>query len=468
MKNINSTKQAILWGGVSFIFYDVFQVLSTIIMARLLSPDIYGGYAVIQTIFLMIASGSCSVFLSQTYEASDKSRIRWDLMYGSAIIINSILIIINSITSFFLYFIYEKIELAIAMLLMSLVFIVEVPASVNIQAMKIRGEWKRLRIIIILGSISSSLIGIFLAYKGFGIYSLVFQATFTAIPPALDFLLRQQRQKISFNYREMREIFIFGGNRTVSSIGEKISKVVEQLNISNQYGLGQLGILSKGFGIGSMFCGRLGSLCVEIIAPIVSSSQPRSEIFRKKVSISLKLMVSIILPIIFIFSKYSEPLILLILGNKWGDINIYITKIMVISGLIGIISMTSNFLVLNLQKNSLLKLEIFGYALQLLNSILLIWISLELYLTITSCLLVLQLIGQTILLIKGDGLSLINISEVLFFSLPSFILSLVINIYLLDTNIFIGATQFIFTYIVSIILLRFKEINFILNLMRIR
>jgi O-antigen/teichoic acid export membrane protein len=72
---------------------DIFQLITTMIMSRILTPNIYGSFALIQTVFLIISSGSSSIFVNQSYEAENKEEINWGLMMGGAIIVNTILII---------------------------------------------------------------------------------------------------------------------------------------------------------------------------------------------------------------------------------------------------------------------------------------------------------------------------------------------------------------------------------------
>jgi hypothetical protein len=82
---------SLLWGGGFTIFRDVVQLVSMLILIRLLAQVDYGRVALARTIVDLLAVVSFGTFATHTLQAREPAEIDWQAHFTAGVVINSVL-----------------------------------------------------------------------------------------------------------------------------------------------------------------------------------------------------------------------------------------------------------------------------------------------------------------------------------------------------------------------------------------
>jgi O-antigen/teichoic acid export membrane protein len=90
-----SAGASLLWGGGFTIFRDVVQLVTMLILVRLLAPADYGRMALAQTIVGLLAVMSFGTLVTHALQARDPAEIDWQAHFTAAAVINSVLALLT-------------------------------------------------------------------------------------------------------------------------------------------------------------------------------------------------------------------------------------------------------------------------------------------------------------------------------------------------------------------------------------
>src|SRR6476469_3152322 len=86
-----SARTSLLWAGGFTIFRDVVQLVSMLILIRLIAPADYGRVALARTIVDLLAVVSFGTFATHTLQAREPAEIDWQAHFTAGAVINSVL-----------------------------------------------------------------------------------------------------------------------------------------------------------------------------------------------------------------------------------------------------------------------------------------------------------------------------------------------------------------------------------------
>ncbi|MEZ9590574.1 lipopolysaccharide biosynthesis protein [Vibrio breoganii] len=319
------------WSAVEILFTRVFQLIVTIFLARILSPNDFGIIAIIMmavSLSQVVVDGGISSALIRKNTPTDEE-------FSTAFIINIVMSILLYVLIFLLspYIsgFYQNPLLTDAIRICSVILIVNAFAFIPRVIFTIRMDYLSLGKSSIVSSTISGSIAIYLANNDWQYWALVSQVVTGALLNALILnLICKKRINISFNLEVARELFKYGYKILLSGLLEVLFKNIYIII------LGKIGS-SKAVGYFSQ-SDRLSLLPIisitqifqrvnfQIMVKVQNDVFELSNVYR----ISYNLFVVIFVPICVYMASYSDDLISLLLGQQWNEISL-IFSIMIIS-----------------------------------------------------------------------------------------------------------------------------------------
>ena len=244
------TFKGLFWSFLSQGGRQVSQIIITTILARLLSPNDFGTLAMVTvfTNFAMIFSEmGISGALVQKQDIHDRH-------YYSAFWLNIIVgigltLIFIAVSPLIAWF-YKKPELKPILFMVAFNFLFSSFAIIQQTILTKAMDFKSLAIRDIIAMILAGIVGITLAYHGFGVWSLVYQLiAYTIINVFLLWILSPWRPKLEFDITDIKDIFHFSSNATGFNILNYFSRNIDQLLIGKFLGSEVLGYYSLAYKI---------------------------------------------------------------------------------------------------------------------------------------------------------------------------------------------------------------------------
>lgn len=312
------TLSGIKWTGIESLALQVIQFGISIIIARILTPSEYGLIGMIG-IFLAVAttfvdSGMTNALVRKKKVTNYDYSTVFIFNIGISIVCYSILFVCSPFIAEF--FNEPELENIVRVISLNLV----IGAIGGVQGAKFTRElnFKVLAKISTSSALISGIIGVFLAYTGFGVWALVFQQVFNVtIAAVLKFLLSKWKPAFEFSSKSFKELFGFGSKLLASGLLNTIYIHLTTLLIGKFYTPRDLGYYSRGQSFPQLLDTTILNVLGKVTFPILSRYQDRKEdlvhIYRKYIKVTSMIIYFVLL----LLAALSKPVILILLTEKW-------------------------------------------------------------------------------------------------------------------------------------------------------
>lgn len=296
--------------GVSFIV--------SIILARLLEPEVYGTVAlvtVITTIFQVFVDSGMGNALIQKKDADN-------LDFSSVFYFNFTVCIILYfgmwIMAPFIATFYEMPELTPLVRVISLTLIISGVKNVQQAYVSRNLLFKKFFFSTLGGTIFSAFLGIWMAYRGLGPWALVAQQlSNAAIDTLILWLTVKWRPQLVFSFFRLRELFAFGWKLLASSLLDTIYNNLRSLIIGKLYSSADLAYYNKGKQFPNLFVANINTSIDSVLLPIMSNEQDNREKVKSMTRRSIMVSTYIMAPFMMGLAFVATPLIRLLLTDMW-------------------------------------------------------------------------------------------------------------------------------------------------------
>ena len=294
------------------------QFIIQIFLARLLSPNDYGTIALI-TVFIAIANvfvqSGFNIALIQKQNADEKD---FSSVFYVSLLVSGILYIILFLTAPLIANFYNIQELINIIRILSLTLFLGAFNSIQNVVISKKMAFKKLFYSSFGAIIISGMIGIIFAYKGFGVWTLVYQQLINQFVICLIlWFIVEWRPKLLFSFRRVKNLFYFGGKLLLSGLLDTGYREITNLIVGKIYTPAMLGYYNRGNQFPSLIINNFNGSIQSVIFPVLASVQDNKirvkEITRRAIVTSSYIVFPAMIGLITI----SEPMIRLILTEKW-------------------------------------------------------------------------------------------------------------------------------------------------------
>lgn len=296
--------------GVSFIV--------SIVLARLLAPDVYGTVAlvtVITTILQVFVDSGMGNALIQKKDADnlDFSSVFYFNFVVCLALYAGMWIAAPLIASF-----YEIPELTSLVKVVSLTIVISGVKNVQQAYVSRHMLFKRFFFATLGGTIFSAFLGIWMAYKGYGVWALVAQQlSNAAIDTLILWITVKWRPKLMFSLARLKGLFSYGWKLLASSLIDTVYTNIRQLIIGKLYSSADLAYYNKGRQIPNLFVTNINTSIDSVLLPVMSKEQDNKERVRTMTRRAVMTSTYIMAPLMMGLAFMATPVIRLLLTDKW-------------------------------------------------------------------------------------------------------------------------------------------------------
>ena len=159
-------------------------------------------------------------------------------------------------------------------------------------------QFKRFFFATIGGTIGAAVIGITMAYLGFGVWALVAQQLFNVtIDTIVLWITVKWRPRKQFSFQRLKGLYSFGWKLLVSSLLETVYQNIRQLIIGKIYSTESLAYYNRGTQFPSLIITNINSSIDSVLMPALSNEQDNIEKVRNMTRRSVKTSIYIIAPL---------------------------------------------------------------------------------------------------------------------------------------------------------------------------
>lgn len=290
----------------------------SIILARLLLPSDYGVIALI-TIFIDIAN----VFVSSGFGAAlvqkkDADEVDFSSVFYFSIVMSWVLYLIVFLGAPMVAGFYGKEILTPVLRVMALKLPLAGINSVQHAYVQKKMLFKRFFFSTLIGTMGSAIVGIVMAYMGFGAWALVAQYLFNSTMDTfvLWFTVRW-RPILAFSPERMKYLFSFGWKMLASELIHTSYKQIRSLIIGKVYTEKDLAFYNQGGKLPNLIVTNINSSVSSVLFPAMTLKQDDTAKMKEMVRLSIRVSSYIMWPLMIGLLVMSEPIVRLIFTDKW-------------------------------------------------------------------------------------------------------------------------------------------------------
>ena len=308
----------VIWKFAERILAQVVSLVVSIVLARLLMPEDYGAIAMV-IVFITIANvfvtAGIPSALVQKKNADDKD---FSTVFYFNLAFSCLLYLIIFIAAPFIASFYRFPVLCPVLRVMGIRIIVAGVNSVQHSYVARHMMFKKYFWSTLFGTLLSGVVGIALAYKGFGVWALVAQYMVnTSVDTIVLFITVRWRPTKYFSWTRAMSLLKFGWKILFEGLSETIATQLKSLIIGKVYTSSDLGFYTKGQQFPSLIVTNINSSISSVLFPAISNEQDDMDRVKELLRKAVRLSSYIIFPTITGLALVAEPLVNIVLTPKW-------------------------------------------------------------------------------------------------------------------------------------------------------
>lgn len=308
----------VAWSAIDRFSSQGIQFVFSILIARVLLPKDYGIVAMLD-IFLAISrtfidSGFCTALIRKT----DRTEADFSTVFYFNVFISLFIYIVLWFLSPLIAEFYDIPLLARVTKIIALTLIFGALSAVQGVHLSINIDFKSRAVISISTTIITGIVGLWMAYSGYGVWSLVAQSLISSIIRCiLMWIVVRWIPKLMFSWNSFRALFGFGSKLLVSSLIDTVYNNMYTLVIGKAFTANSLGVYSKASSLANYPSSNITNVLHSVMFPVLSSIQNDSQRLKSVYIKFLRLSAFIVFPLMIGLASLADPIIRFLLTDRW-------------------------------------------------------------------------------------------------------------------------------------------------------
>lgn len=292
--------------------------LTSLILARLLSPQEFGLIAMI-SVFIALGDGviksglTNSLIRSENLDESDYSTVFYFNLLGSFVVYGILYFSAPWIANF-----YNQSQLTEIIQIYGVIFIVNAFSAVQLARLTKQLDFKTQMIVALPSIVISSTIGIYMAYNGYGVWSLVWNSL---IQSGLSTVQLWYHSKwipvLKFSTEKFKYHFNYGFKIMISGIIDILFTNIYAIIIGKYFIPAQVGFYNRASTLQMFPVINLSMILSKVSFPLFAKIQNDNEKLKEVYKKLMQMVTFLIAPTLIFMGVLAEPLFRFLFTEKW-------------------------------------------------------------------------------------------------------------------------------------------------------
>lgn len=315
---MRTVRNAILHSAVGKYLFNIISLINTIVIARLLSPEEIGTFAIASALVMIMAD--FRILGANTYLIREKvlTKAKIQSSYGLTIMISWSLGTLIMFSSFWVSDFFEVEDLGIIFFMLSTSFFLAPFTSIP-NALLVRNYYfDRISAIAVAAGIFQLLSTISFILLGFSYYALAIGHIVSVVITFILGMYATRDQSLVWpKFRQMKPIVSLGIYSTLGNSFRSMQMTAPDLIIGKLGSTAQVAIFSRGLGFINFVTDSIYAGVLPVVQPFLSKKKNDGEDLAKAYTQASTIMLSIILPVMSVTSVVALPVIDIMFGEQW-------------------------------------------------------------------------------------------------------------------------------------------------------
>ena len=355
----DKTVKGVGWSVIDSVLGQGITFLVGLVLARLLSPSEYGLIGIV-TIFITVFNAIIDSGFSQ---AVIRKKEADNTDYNTMFITNMVLSVFLYIVLFFcapaIAHFFDRPELTTLTRVMGVVMIINALAITQNTVLTKRIDFKTKTKASLISAVLSGVVGIGMAYAGYGVWALVGQQITKQLTNTVCLWgFNKWWPNFSFSIDSFKYMWSFGWNLLASSLLDNIWNQLYQVVVGKFYSPATLGQYSRSKEYASIFSSNIQSIVGRVSFPVLAEIQDDKNRLLGAYRRIIKTTMFVTAVCMISLGAVSEPMIYCLIGPQWHQAATFLPLICISMSLYPLHAINLNMLKVLGRSDLFLKLEI--------------------------------------------------------------------------------------------------------------
>jgi len=318
-------KSAYVWGLLGRFAPQSIHLITTMILARCLTPEDYGKIGVLAIIFtvanvLLDAGLGGSLVKEKKLTPVDCSTIGFFNLIVSAVIYTILFVSADYVEAYF-----EIDDLSSILRYISLVFPFTALGIVPKALLNRKLAFKETFYNSIVGVIVASIVSIIMAFNGCGVYSLVaYQVVVESVTVLCNCITAKYVILLQFSFASLKRLLPFGLFTSMITIIDTVYGNLMTVLLGKYLTVQQAGYMSQAQRIEGVSASSIASAINIVSFPIMTKLKDDKSSFEKEAMSTITMIASFSFPLLVTIAVFAKEVLMILLGSQWVDASEYL------------------------------------------------------------------------------------------------------------------------------------------------
>ena len=325
------TVKGMMWSSIDRFSTQGIQFVFSILIARLLLPSDYGVVAMLNIFLAVSQTFIDSGFGTALIRKLDRTEVDFSTVFYFNIAVSLFFYGVLWLASPYIAAFYDIPLLEDVTKVVALTLVFSSLSGIQNAKLAINLDFKKRAKISVSTTVLTGAVGLWLAYNGYGVWALVVQSVFSALLRSmLLWAWVRWLPRLTFSWNSFREMFSFGSKLLASALLDTVYNNVTTLVVGKVFSPSVLGVYARAGSLAQYPSSNITGVLQGVTFPVLSSIQNEPERLANAYKRFLRLSAFIIFPLMVGLAAVADPLIRIVLTDKWEGA-IYLLQIICFS-----------------------------------------------------------------------------------------------------------------------------------------
>lgn len=312
------TIRGVFWSSVERFSTQGIQFIFSFVIARQLMPSDYGLVAMLG-IFMAIAQAFIdSGFSNALIQKKNRTNIDYSTVFYFNIVVGFLFYLLIVCFAPLIASFYHQPQLKEITMWVALNFVFNAFSAVQRAKLTINLDFKRQAWISLISVLIGGIFGIWMAFNGFGVWTLVYQGLLiNLLNTVFLWIAARWLPSFVFSWKSFIEMFNFGSKLLIGGLMHTIYLNLYSLVIGKFFNPAELGYFNRAFTLTQYPSGNITNILTRVTYPVECKFQDDNKQLEEKFFLFIKLTAFAVFPLMMGLCALAEPLIRLVLTDKW-------------------------------------------------------------------------------------------------------------------------------------------------------
>lgn len=310
----------LLWKFAERISVQLISTVVTIVLARIISPHHYGAIAMVMVLIALANTLTQDGFGCALVQKKDASALDFFSVLYFNIAFSVVLYLLLYVSAPYITIFYgDGYEMLTPVIrVLGIIIIINAVRTVFEAYVSKKMIFRKMFVSTLSGTIISAVVGISMAYAGYGIWALVGQTLVHAITTTFVLgIILHKRPQLAFSYQSLKRLFPFGIKILGTGLFITTFKELRTLIIGKIYSPADLAYFDKGKQFPGILTTNIVSSLTAVLFPKMALDQSDTEKVKNTMRLSIRMGSYVLSPILLGFAAVAEPFVRVVLGPAW-------------------------------------------------------------------------------------------------------------------------------------------------------